>query len=85
MVGPRSRLISASELRTWCYCHKAWDFERFGYPSSLSSQRVSGTKYHEARDRRLRGARRTRFVALAVMVICVVVLSLLGLRDLLLP
>ena len=38
----RRRLISASELRSWCFCHKAGYFERLGYPSCLSRERTAG-------------------------------------------
>ena len=84
-MAARNRLISVSELRTWCYCHKAWHFEHLGYPSSLSGERVAGTKYHQSRDRALRAACRTRTVGAAVMVVCALVMIVMVMRSLFLP
>jgi hypothetical protein len=81
----RRRLISASELRTWCFCHKAWHFEHIGYPSSLSHERTAGTRYHQSRDLALRVARRTRVAAVALIVICVAVMVFLVARSVRLP
>ncbi len=81
----RRRLISASELRTWCYCHKAWHFERLGYPSSLSNERAAGTSYHRSRDQALRAARRIRAIAGAIIVICLAVMIFLTARTVQLP
>ena len=81
-MAPRNRFISVSELRTWCYCHKAWHFEHFGYPSSLSRERVAGMKYHQFRDQTLRAARRTRIITVAVMLICVVGIIVMAMRSL---
>jgi hypothetical protein len=80
-----SRLISASELRTWCFCHKAWHFERLGYPSSLSQERIAGTMYHQSRDKALRAARRIRTAAVTVIVMCLAVMLLLAIRTLRVP
>ena len=79
------RLISASELRTWCYCHKAWHFERLGYPSSLSHDRIAGTMYHQSRDQALRAARRARTAAAALIVICTALMLFLTARNLPMP
>jgi hypothetical protein len=81
----RRRLISASELRTWCYCHKAWHFERLDYPSTLSQERIAGTKYHQSRDQALRAARRIRTAAATVIVICLAVMLFLTTRNLRMP
>ena len=81
----RRRLISASELRTWCYCHKAWYFERLGYPSSLSHERIAGTMYHQSRDQALRTARRARTAAATVIIICIAVIFFLAAKNLRMP
>ena len=81
----RRRLISASELRTWCYCHKAWHLERLGYPSSLAQERTAGTRYHQSRDQMLRAARRIRTAAAAVIVVCLAAMMFLAARSLLVP
>ena len=81
----RRRLISASELRTWCYCQKAWHFERLGYPSSLLQERIAGTEYHHSRDQAPRAARRIRTAAATVIVICLAVMLFLATRNLRMP
>ncbi len=81
----RRRLISASELRSWCFCHKAWYFERLGYPSCLSQERTAGTRYHQSRDQALRAARRIRTAAATVIVICLAVMLFLTTRNLRMP
>ena len=81
----KRRLISASELRTWCFCHKAWHFERLGYPSSLLRERIAGTMYHQCRDQAGRTARRIRTAAAAVILICFAVMLFLTTRNLRTP
>jgi hypothetical protein len=84
-VARRNRLVSVSELRTWCYCHKAWNFERRGYPSSLFDERIAGTNYHQSRDRALRAASRTRTATAAVMIVCALGMIAIAMRSLFLP
>lgn len=84
-MARRNRLISVSELRTWCYCHKAWYLERRGYESSLSDERVAGTNYHQSRDRALRAASRMRTATAAVMIICALGMIAMAIRSLFLP
>src|SRR5690348_2561633 len=81
----RRRLISASELSTWCYCHKAWHFERLGYPSSLAQDRAAGSRYHQSRDQTLRAAIRARTAAATVILICLAVMMFLATRSLRMP
>jgi hypothetical protein len=74
-----------SELRMWCYCHRAWHFERLGYPSSLSQERIAGTKHHQSRDQAFRAARRTRTAAVMVILVCLAVMLFLATRNLRMP
>jgi hypothetical protein len=69
--------ITASEIGTWCYCKKAWYLQQLGHPSALSAERLDGSRYHQTRFQKLRGARRQRAVARVVMLICLVLLILL--------
>ena len=73
-----NRLISASEIGTWCYCHKAWHLQRLGYRSSLTNEQIAGTKYHEARHRDLRAAHWQRAAARIVVAACMLLLILLA-------
>ena len=72
------RLISASEIGTWCYCKKAWHLSHRGYPCSLTEERAAGIRYHKAHNRRLRAARQQQAIARVVMLVCLLILVMLG-------
>ena len=76
------RLISASEIGTWCFCKKAWHLRQLGYASALMKEQAAGTRYHQAYLQNFRGARRQRAVAGAVMLICLVLLVCIGIAGL---
>ena len=76
------RFISASEIGTWCYCKKAWQLSRGGYPCSLTEERAAGIRHHRAHNRRLRVAHRQQTVASIIMLICVLILITLGISRL---
>jgi len=76
------RLISASEIGTWCYCKKAWHLSHSGYPSSLTDERAAGIRYHKAHNRRLRAAHLQQAVASIAMLVCVLILIVLGISRL---
>ena len=44
-------LVSASELREYVFCERAWSLARRGHAASVKAQeqRASGTAFHEAR------------------------------------
>ena len=72
------RSISASEIGTWCYCKKAWQLSRSGYPCSLTEERAAGIRHHRAHNRRLRVARLQKAIASIVMLLCILILVGLG-------
>ena len=76
------RFISASEIGTWCYCKKAWQLSRSGYPCSLTEERAAGIRHHKAHNRRLRAARLQQAAASIVMLVCVLILVMLGISRL---
>ncbi len=75
----RGRLISASEIGTWCYCRKAWHLQQRGYPTALTAEREAGRLYHQAHSCDLQRARRQRIGAILVMTVCILLLALFGL------
>jgi len=77
-----ARFISASEIGTWCYCKKAWQLSRNGYPSSLKEERAAGIRHHQTHNRRLRAAHQHQAVAIIIMVVCVLILIILGISRL---
>lgn len=81
-MSRHDRLISASEIGTWCFCKKAWHLRQLGYASVLMKEQAAGTRYHQAHFQNLRGARRERAVARAVMLICLVLLVCIGIAGL---
>ena len=76
------RFISASEIGTWCYCKKAWQLSRSGYPCSLTEERAAGIRHHKAHNRRLRAAHQQQAVAIIFMLACVLILIILGISRL---
>ena len=76
------RFISASEIGTWCYCKKAWHLSHSGYQSSLTDERAAGIQYHKARNRHLRAAHQQQAIARIVMIVCVLILTVLGISRL---
>jgi hypothetical protein len=75
------RLISASEIGTWCFCKKAWHLRQLGHASALKQEQMAGTRHHQTHFQNLRGARRQRAVARAVMLICLVLLVWIGIAG----
>ncbi len=75
------RFISASEIGAWCYCKRAWYLSQRGYPSTLTEERASGTRYHEAHNQHLRAARRQCALARVVMLVCLLILIMLAIVN----
>ena len=75
------RFITASEIGTWCYCKRAWRLQQLGYPSTLTQERMAGTRYHQTHFQNLRRARRQRAVARVVMLICLALLIWFGIAG----
>jgi hypothetical protein len=76
------QFISASEIGTWCYCHKAWRLSQQGRPSSLIDERTAGIRFHEWHSQELRSARQQYAGARVVMLICAIALALIAVSRL---
>jgi hypothetical protein len=76
------RLISASEIGTWCYCKKAWHLSHSGYPSSHAEERAAGIRYHQVHNGRLRAAHQQQKIASILMLVCVLILVMIGISSL---
>ena len=75
------RLISASEIGTWCYCKRAWYLQQLDHVSALREEQLDGARYHQIHFQNLRDARRQRAVARVIMLICLVLLILVGIAG----
>jgi hypothetical protein len=75
------RLISASEIGTWCFCRRAWHLRQLGHTSTLIKEQAAGTRYHQTHFQDFRGARQQRAIARAVMLICLAILVYLGIAG----
>lgn len=73
-----SRFIKASEVGTFVFCNRAWQFERQGAPSSRQPERAGGTAYHARHGERVSSAQLTGSVARGFLLLGIV-LFLLGL------
>ena len=81
-MSRHDRLISASEIGTWCFCKKAWHLRQLGHASALMQEQLAGTRYHRTHFQSLRAARRQRAVARIVMLVCLVLLVFIGIAGL---
>lgn len=70
------RVVRASEIGSFYYCHKAWDYYKKGVPSENSQEMAAGTESHELHGRRVLRAQLIRFggeLLLAVAILLAVV------------
>ena len=70
------RVIRASEIGTYLYCHRAWKYQRQNIPSENIGEMVAGTAIHRQHGRKVIAAGCLRTLAmimlLAAMVLFVV-------------
>jgi len=77
-----NRLIPASEIGTWCFCNKAWYLRQLGHRSTLTHEQMTGIQFHQTYLRGLRVAHRQRAAARLVMLICLAILTWMGIAGL---
>jgi hypothetical protein len=47
------RTIRASEIGTYLYCHRAWWYQKQGYPAGNQNELASGTQLHIQNTRKV--------------------------------
>lgn len=47
------RIIRASEIGTYLYCHRAWGYLKSGHESQNLAELASGTRLHEQHGRKV--------------------------------
>jgi hypothetical protein len=72
------RYIKASEVETYVFCKRAWQFEQQEAPPTREPERAAGTVYHARHAERVTSAEQTRALARWFLVLGLVLL-LLGL------
>lgn len=84
MSADHSNIVRASEIATYCFCHRAWLYQLQGMPSQNEDDLAEGSQYHHQHGRALLTIRTIRVAAL-ILVILAIVLLLLGLSASMLP
>ena len=77
-----NRLIPAFAIGTWCFCNRAWYLQQLGHRSTLTHEQMKGLQFQQTHLRGLRAAHRQRAVARAVMLICLAILTWIGIAGL---
>lgn len=71
------KVIKASELGVYLYCHRAWAYQRRGMVSQNQAAMDQGTAYHRKHGGRVMLAGLLKAVALVLLALAAVVLVLL--------
>lgn len=77
---PQDELVSASELREFVYCERAWFLSRKGYAVSPPAQarRTAGLAFHEARagaEQRAQGSQVYIWILLLILAAVAVIIA----------
>jgi len=69
------RPIRASEVGSYLYCARAWWYHSQGIPSANQAEMSSGTELHRLHGRRVYVSGLTRFLALFLLLVALVLLA----------
>ncbi len=80
MPEEHSDVLRASEIGTYCFCQRAWSYQRRGLPSQNAGEMAEGDQHHIRHGRSVRSIRLARslaflFFAAALIVIILQLLS----------
>ena len=68
------RVIRASEIGTYLYCHRAWKYQRQNIPSENIGEMVAGTAIHRRHGRKVIAAGCLRTLAMIMLLAAMVLL-----------
>ena len=69
------RIIRASEIGTYLYCHRAWWYQRQGLPSENQAELASGSELHREHGRKVLVAGLLRALAMILLLAALVLLT----------
>lgn len=67
------RVIRASEIGSFLYCHKAWGFLISGEPSENQAEMTAGSEFHRQHGASVLGARILSSVGTILLIVALVV------------
>lgn len=68
----QSPVIRASAIGQWAYCRRAWWLALQGHENRNTAAMAAGTTAHEAHNRAVASARRTRTLALLLLALAAI-------------
>jgi CRISPR/Cas system-associated exonuclease Cas4 (RecB family) len=69
------RIIRASEIGAYLYCHRAWWYQRQGLPSENQAELTSGSELHREHGRKVLVAGLLRALAMLLLLTALVLLT----------
>ncbi|MDD5369373.1 MAG: hypothetical protein PHQ40_09820 [Anaerolineaceae bacterium] len=69
------RIIRASEIGAYLYCHRAWWYQRQGLPSENQAELTSGSDLHREHGRKVLVAGLLRALAMLLLLAALVLLT----------
>jgi CRISPR/Cas system-associated exonuclease Cas4 (RecB family) len=70
------RIIRASEIGAYLYCHRAWWYQRQGLPSENQAELTSGSELHREHGRKVLVAGLLRALAMLLLLTALVLLTI---------
>jgi hypothetical protein len=70
------RIIRASEIGAYLYCHRAWWYQRQGLPSDNQVELASGSELHRQHGRKVLVAGLLRGLAMGLLLAALVLLTI---------
>jgi hypothetical protein len=77
------RVIRASEIGAYLYCHRAWWYQIRGFPSQNRTELAAGTRHHLRNSRRAFQAAVLRLLAWILLLAALALLAAWAVRELL--
>jgi hypothetical protein len=76
MPKDQSDIVRASEIATYCFCQRAWSYQRQGVPSQNLSDMTEGSQYHHHHGKTLSMIQVARAAAFVLIILAIIVLLL---------
>ena len=72
MPKDHSDIVRASEIATYCFCQRAWFYQRQGITSQNVDEISQGSRYHQHHGRTVSTIQVTRMAAFILIVLAII-------------